>query len=134
MKALLWLSDNIFGKEANFKFASTVLAVYAKAELDERDSSVELFILNHWVKEFTLRDLIDRVADACTQQDDKLFPFLMKWLNANKLSGDSQWQIEDLRKVALLLAKNLKTDVVGDFFVQAVEKIGKNKVRDFMEI
>jgi hypothetical protein len=58
----------------------------------------------------------------------------MKWLNANKLCGDLQWQIEDLRKIALLLAKNLKTVIVSDFFIQAVEKIGKNKVRDFMEI
>jgi len=35
------------------------MQAYAKAEVDARDSSVELYLLNHWVKELSLRDLID---------------------------------------------------------------------------
>ena len=54
----------------------------------------------------------------------------------NKISSNSEekWVVEDFRKLALSLAKNKKLDIVLEFFTLAVEKFGKIKVRDFMEI
>jgi len=54
----------------------------------------------------------------------------------SRLSGnlEEKWAIEDFRKLALLLSKNLREEPVIDFFMQSVEKFGINKVRDFMEI
>jgi hypothetical protein len=52
----------------------------------------------------------------------------------NKLNPDEKWAIEDFRKLALLLSKNLISDSVTEFFNKAVEIFGRGKVRDFMEI
>jgi hypothetical protein len=38
------------------------MGAYATAEIELRDNSVELYLLNHWVKDLSLRDLIDRVS------------------------------------------------------------------------
>ena len=53
-----------------------------------------------------------------------------------RLIGNSEepWAIEDFRKLALLLSKHLKSDLVVEFFTHSVDKFGKNKVRDFMEL
>lgn len=50
MKALLWMKEEIFGVEDCYKFTPTIMLCYAKAESEARDSSVELFLLNNWVK------------------------------------------------------------------------------------
>lgn len=49
-------------------------------------------------------------------------------------NSEEKWQIEDFRKIALLLAKNTNEDCIRDFFSQCVEKFGAKKVREFMEI
>lgn len=91
-------------------------------------------MLNYWIRDFSLRDLIDRVAFASVA-DEKVFTVLFSWLKSTKLnSPDEKWAIEDFRKLALLLSKNLISDTVTDFFAQSVENFGKTKVRDFMEI
>lgn len=94
---------------------------YAFAEVTNKDSSVELYLLNNWIKEFSLRDLIDRVS-LSSIQNDKYFTILLKWIMNYRLSGnsDEKWAIEDFRKMALLLAKNIKEDLVYDFFEIAV--------------
>jgi len=59
------------------------------------------------VKDFTLRDLIDRVSSA-SLMDFKYFIPVFTWLMTTRLSANSEekWAIEDFRKLALLLAKN----------------------------
>jgi len=36
--------------------------VYAKSEVDELDSTVELYLLNFWTKDLSIRDLSDRIG------------------------------------------------------------------------
>lgn len=129
------MREEIYGAEDSFKFASHCMSAYAQASVDNRDNSVETYLLNYWVKDFTLRDLIDRIASA-SQVDNKYFQYLFSWLMTNKISSNTEekWAIEDFRKLALPLAKNKLHDVVLEFFTLAVEKFGKVKVRDFMEI
>jgi hypothetical protein len=125
------MREELLGIEDSFKFASQVLEKYARALSEEKDHSVELYLLNHWVRDFSLRDIIDRVAVA--SGDGKLFSHLFTWMFNNKLTGE--WgAIEDFRKLALLMAKNLRVIEVTDFFTQAVDKSGAGKVRDFMEM
>lgn len=52
----------------------------------------------------------------------------------NAASSENKWAIEDFRKIALLLSKHIRETVVQDFFIQAVEKFGDKKVKEFMEI
>jgi hypothetical protein len=82
-----------------------------------------------------LRDLIDRIAFSSVT-DDKVFLVLFKWLMTSRINSntDEKWAIEDFRKLALLLSKNLISDSVTEFFTQSVNKFGVTKVKDFMEI
>lgn len=85
------------------------MAAYAKTHLESRDNSVELYLLNHWIKDLSLRDLIDRITFACTNFNEKYFESLFNWLITHSLNNNgNEWIIEDFRKVARLLAKNLK--------------------------
>ena len=129
------MREEIYGAEDSFKFTSHCMSAYAQAIVDGRDSSVEVYLLNYWVKDFSLRDLIDRVSSASVL-DVKFFTPLFTWLMTTRLSANSEekWAIKDFRKLALLLAKNQNLDIVLEFFNQAVEKFGKTKIRDFMEI
>jgi len=36
--------------------------VYGKSEVDELDSTVELYLLNFWTKDLSIRDLADRIG------------------------------------------------------------------------
>lgn len=123
------MREELFGLEDSFKFASHVMQAYARAEIEQRDNSVELYLLNHWVKDLSLRDLIDRVSNSC-QQDEKIFLALFKWLNFHSISGnqEAKWQIEDFRKVALQMAKNVEDENVSDFFQNAVDRLGHKKI------
>lgn len=38
---------------------------YANAEINGKDNSVEKYLLDNWIKELSLRDLIDRISLAC---------------------------------------------------------------------
>jgi hypothetical protein len=102
------MREEIYGVEDSFKFTSHCMSVYAQAMVDERDNSVETYLLNYWVKDFTLRDLIDRVT-AASLMDERYFSPLFSWLMNSRLSGNSEesWAIEDFRKIVLMLAKNL---------------------------
>ena len=37
---------------------------YARTEMEGKDTSVELHLLNNWTKDLSLRDLVDRLASA----------------------------------------------------------------------
>ena len=82
------MKEEVLGIEDSFKFCTMIMAAYAKVEVEGRDNSVELYLLNHWSKEFTLRDLIDRVAATCVIEE-KHFSLLFKWLSANRLQGSA---------------------------------------------
>ena len=112
------MKEEIFGLEDCFRFASNIMHSYSKTEFEGKDNSVELYLLNHWVKDLSLRDLIDRVAFTCTNFDNKYFLCLFKWILFNNLSHSSEekWVMEDLRKIAVLLGKYCKTEEVREFF------------------
>lgn len=38
------------------------MAVFAKSEMQELDSTVELYLLNFWTKDLSIRDLADRIG------------------------------------------------------------------------
>ena len=100
------MKEEIFGVEDCFKFSTNTMAAYASADLEGRDSSVELYLLNNWVKQLRLRDLIDRVSLASTL-NESIFVSIFTWLMMHSLNGaTSEWSIEDFRKISILLAKN----------------------------
>jgi hypothetical protein len=39
-----------------------VMSVYSKSEIESHDSTVELFLLNFWTKELSVRDICDRIS------------------------------------------------------------------------
>ena len=85
--------------EDSFKFATSCMTVYSHAINESRDHSVELYLLNYWIKDFTLRDLIDRVS--VVSLDEKNFLNLFSWLMTSRLKAPSQdYSIEDFRKLA----------------------------------
>mmetsp|Transcript_22838 Transcript_22838/g.22090 ORF Transcript_22838/g.22090 Transcript_22838/m.22090 type:complete len:165 (-) Transcript_22838:1806-2300(-) len=121
------------GLEDCFKLCPLILKCYGKYANSEEDNSVELYLLNNWSKELSLRDLIDRVGLAV--KETSTFQYLFKWLMNERLQAASEeWSIEDFRKVSVHLAKNIQCIEVKDFFCQAVEVQGEQKVREFMEI
>ncbi len=65
----MWMREEVFGLEDSFKFSTVILLAYARTQLESRDHSVELYLLNYWVKDFSLRDLIDRVASSSVIED-----------------------------------------------------------------
>jgi hypothetical protein len=105
------MREEIYGVEDSFKFTTHCMSVYAQAQLDSRDFSVEIYLLNYWVKDFSIRDLIDRVSSS-SSLDERYFSPLFSWLMTSKLnaSNDEKWTIEDFRKLALPFAKNIKSD------------------------
>lgn len=38
------------------------MGIYAQSEVDELDPSVELYLLNFWSKDLSIRDLTDRIG------------------------------------------------------------------------
>lgn len=60
----MWLKDEFIGLEETYKIAPQVLNAYAKSIIDEKDSSIEKYLLNFWVKDLSLRDLIDRILQT----------------------------------------------------------------------
>ena len=110
------MKEEIFGIEDCFKFSTYVMHTFTKTELEGRDNSVELYLLNHWVKDLTIRDLIDRIS-TISAQDEKCFLSIFKWFMLQSLMGtEVKWQIDDFRKVALLMGKYIKDEHVGEFF------------------
>lgn len=47
------------------------MKIYAKAEIEEHDSTVELYLLNFWTKDLSIRDLADRIALCVINSDGK---------------------------------------------------------------
>lgn len=49
------------GLEDTFKLTNKVMQVYIQQILQENDASVEVYLLNFWVKDLSMRDLADRI-------------------------------------------------------------------------
>lgn len=61
----MWLKDEFIGLEETFKLTNDIMDVFAQAILDGKDSSIEQYLLNFWIKDLSLRDLIDRIQVTC---------------------------------------------------------------------
>ena len=48
------------------------MSVFAKSEFDELDSTVELYLLNFWTKDLSIRDLTDRIGLCVLNAGDSL--------------------------------------------------------------
>ena len=71
MKALMWMKEETLGVEDCFKLTHKVMNIYAKSEIDEVDSTVEMYLLNFWTKDLSIRDLSDRIALCVINSDGK---------------------------------------------------------------
>lgn len=58
----MWMKEETLGIEDCFKLTQKVMAVFSKSEVDELDSTVELYLLNFWTKDLSIRDLTDRMG------------------------------------------------------------------------
>jgi hypothetical protein len=61
LKALMWMKEETMGIEDCFKLTTKVMRVFTTAKLNEQDCSVELYLLNFWTKELSIRDILDRI-------------------------------------------------------------------------
>ena len=111
LKALMWLKDEFIGLEETFKLTNDIMDVFAQAILNGKDSSIEQYLLNFWVKDLSLRDLIDRIHVTCRLEQNSavFFNILFTWLFNYKICPQNEeeaanWVLEDFRKVAALLA------------------------------
>lgn len=150
LKALMWLKEEFIGLEECFKMTHLILDTLAGALLEDRDSSIEQYLLDFWVKDLSLRDLVDRIqfsARKAGQGHSQVFNALFSWLVNSKLIQQKtqvqNWVLEDFRKVALMLAQNViesnslkleSQEMSSKFIEMAVDKFGAKKFRDFMEI
>jgi len=81
LKALMWMKEETMGIEDSFKLTHKVMKVFAMSEANEQDSSVELYLLNFWVKDLSIRDLCDRISlIVATGEPLPTFNPLFKWL------------------------------------------------------
>lgn len=129
------MKEETMGVEDTFRLTDRVLAAYAHRCSEEMDASVELYLLNFWVKELSVRDICDRVAVASSEIDD--FCILLGWFDEHHLKGKQGWKLSDLRKITQLLAESIldsRGEAARKFMVQCVELEGEDKVMQTMEI
>jgi len=128
LKALMWMKEELFGIEEAFRLSDKIMKAYAEFHSRGKETSVELYLLNHWAKDLSLRDLVDRIASL----GEDHFSCLFAWLMSTR--GESPLPIEDFRKAAILMASDLEDEEVTRFFEGAVERQGRTKVKEFMEM
>ena len=63
---------------------------------------MELYLLNFWVKDMSVRDVCDRIQDARAH-----FEILLEWFTATVLTPQEGWKLSDLRKIASLIAESV---------------------------
>jgi hypothetical protein len=67
----MWMKEETLGVEDCFKLTQRVMKVFAMSEIGEHDSTVELYLLNFWTKDLSIRDLCDRMALCVINSDGK---------------------------------------------------------------
>lgn len=108
----MWLKEEFVGLQETFKLTFNVMNPYAFARFEERDHSIEKYLLDFWTKDLSLRDCIDRIQHTCTisMVDSELtFFFLFHWLLEKRIfvsdtKDSSTWDLEDFRKIAPKIA------------------------------
>lgn len=128
------MKETLFGIEETFQTIDRLMRTYAEQKLHARESSIVLFLLNTWAEGLTVRDLADRMAHCCADGDLGVFSPLLDWLTNFKLSGEEGFAFEDLRKIGLLAAGLLRQQQAQDFFELCLEKTGKQRLREIMEV
>jgi len=58
------MKEETMGLEDTFKLTTAILTTYLAQIRAEIDTSVELYLLNFWVRELSIRDLCDRIQQA----------------------------------------------------------------------
>ena len=58
------------GLDDTFKLTHKVINVYLQQIYKEIDASVELYLLNFWVKDLSIRDIADRITLAVNEFKD----------------------------------------------------------------
>ena len=104
------MKEETLGIEDCFRLTQRVMATYATSEADELDSTVELYLLNFWCKDLSIRDLCDRIglcvlncgdsvndqayqtgysvsltAQNCSPKQLAIFNSLLKWFSEQRL-------------------------------------------------
>jgi hypothetical protein len=156
----MWMREEAIGLQECFELAHHVMEAYTASELEGRDSTVELYLLNFWTKELSYRDICDRIShcvlalsnyktwsSAKHELDEKqleLFNYLLAWFTKTRLfpekATEESWEISDLRKIVHPLAqaavdnRSVLHQVPKDFVKQAAALHGANKLREFMEV
>ena len=83
LKALMWLKEEFIGLEECFKLTHLAMEAFADAMLDERDSSIEQYLLNFWTKDLSLRDINDRINHTVLimpYRQQEVFNVLFSWV------------------------------------------------------
>jgi hypothetical protein len=60
----MWMKEETMGLEDTYKLTTPILQVYLMQIGREIDASVELYLLNFWVRELSTRDLCDRIQNT----------------------------------------------------------------------
>ena len=66
------MKEETMGLDDTFKLTHKVIGVYLQQIYKEIDASVELYLLNFWVKDLSIRDIADRIALSVTEFKDSL--------------------------------------------------------------
>lgn len=66
----MWMKEETMGLDDTFKLTHKVINVYLSQIYKEIDASVELYLLNFWVKDLSIRDIADRIALSVTEFKD----------------------------------------------------------------
>jgi hypothetical protein len=153
LKALMWLKEEFIGLQETFQLTFSVMNPYTFARFEERDHSIEKYLLDFWTKDLSLRDCIDRIQYTCTismVDSESTFFFLFEWLLEKRIFSGAQedtaaWEIEDFRKIAPKIAsilvkgggseeRRVRATTILKFIDVCVDRYGAKKFRDFIEI
>jgi hypothetical protein len=110
---------------------------YSRQIVDEVDASVELYLLNFWVKDHSVRDVCDRIAKSSINFE--VFAVLLGWFKSTNLKTQEDWKLSDLRKIASLIAESVLNKrqpcrEASSLIQLCVEKEGRERVLQTMEI
>lgn len=153
LKALMWLKEEFIGLQETFQLTFSIMNPYVLARFEERDHSIERYLLDFWTKDLSLRDCIDRIQHTgriSIVDSESTFFFLFEWLLEKRVFAEDQkdtasWVIEDFRKAAPMIASILvkgknseehqdRATTILKFIDVCVDRFGAQKFRDFIEI
>jgi len=124
---------------------------------------VEVYLLNFWVKDLSIRDLADRISVCVTnfkvqesrnssrshrsssnlsEPQQEAFRVMFTWFDEQWLTPQAEkWRLSDLRKIALFICESvsnqrnkLVVELCKKFIKHCVERESQEKVLEFMEI